>query len=36
MKWNRARGSYLHLSFILVEVPEGIDRRRILMTGDLS
>jgi hypothetical protein len=36
MEWNRARGSPLHLSFILVEVLEGIDRRRILWTGDLA
>jgi len=35
MGWNRARGLYLHLSFILVEVLVGIDRRRILGIGDL-
>jgi len=34
MEWNRARGSHLYLSFILVEVLEGIDRRRILRIGD--
>jgi hypothetical protein len=36
MEWNRTRGSHLHLSFILVEVPEGMNRRRVLRTGDLS
>ena len=36
MEWNRARGSHLHLSFILVEVLLGIDRRRILGMGDLA
>jgi hypothetical protein len=36
MEWNRAQGSHLHLSFILVEVLEGIDRRRIFGMGDLS
>jgi hypothetical protein len=36
MKWNRVWSSHLDLLFILVEVLEGIDRRRILGMSGLA